>query len=157
MRFAIGKYYDDVEDFALAFQNFKRGNELLKAATKDYDRKERSRRIDEMIRVYSRDALSKMDGAGSSSAKPVFVVGMPRSGTSLAEQIIASHPAAYGAGEVQFWDRLVFEDAGITKEILSEPAEAKVAEKYLGVLRMANPGMRCASSTSRPKTPIIWD
>jgi len=138
LRFAIGKYYDDVEDFALAFQNFKRGNELLKAATKDYDRKERSRRIDEMIRVYSRDALSKMDGAGSSSAKPVFVVGMPRSGTSLAEQIIASHPAAYGAGEVQFWDRLVFEDAGITKEILSEPARAKVAEKYLGVLQASS-------------------
>jgi len=71
LRFAIGKYYDDVEDFARAFQNFRRGNELLKAATKDYDRKERSRSIDEMIRVYSRDALSKMNGAGSSSAKPV--------------------------------------------------------------------------------------
>ena len=135
LRFAIGKYFDDVEDFARAFQNFRRGNELLKAATKDYDRKERSRRIDEMIRVYSRDALSKMDGAGSSSAKPVFVVGMPRSGTSLAEQIIASHPAAYGAGEVQFWDRLVFEDAGITKETLSEPARVKVAEKYLDILQ----------------------
>jgi tetratricopeptide (TPR) repeat protein len=135
LRFAIGKYYDDVDDFAPAFQNFRRGNELLKAATKDYDRKERSRRIDEMIRVYSRDALSKIEGAGSSSAKPVFVVGMPRSGTSLAEQIIASHPAAYGAGEVQFWDRLVFEDAGITKEILSEPARVKVAERYLDILQ----------------------
>ncbi len=142
LRFAIGKYYDDVEDFARAFQNFRRGNELLKAAAKDYDRKERSRRIDEMIRVYSRDAVSKMDGAGSSSAKPVFVVGMPRSGTSLAEQIIASHPAAYGAGEVQFWDRLVFEDAGITKEILSEPARVKVAEKYLGILQARSAALR---------------
>ncbi|MGO9932123.1 MAG: sulfotransferase [Steroidobacteraceae bacterium] len=135
LRFAIGKYYDDVEDFARAFQNFTRGNELLRTAADDYDRKERSRRIDEMIRVYSRDALSKMDGAGSSSTKPVFVVGMPRSGTSLAEQIIASHPAAYGAGELQFWDRLVFEDAGMTQEILSQPARVKVAEKYLGILQ----------------------
>jgi tetratricopeptide (TPR) repeat protein len=85
LRFAMGKYCDDVGDFAQAFQNFKRGNELLKTAAEDYDRKARSRRIDDMIRLYTRDALSKMSGAGSSSAKPIFVVGMPRSGTSLAE------------------------------------------------------------------------
>jgi hypothetical protein len=67
-------------------------------------------------------------------------VGMPRSGTSLAEQIIASHPAAYGAGELQFWDRLVFEDAGIMKGILSPDARLKLAEKYLRIFegRSAN-------------------
>src|SRR5260370_24384560 len=41
----------------------------------------------------------------SDSPAPVFIVGMPRSGTSLAEQILASHPAVFGAGEVRFWDR----------------------------------------------------
>jgi hypothetical protein len=60
---------------------------------------------------------------------------MPRSGTSLAEQIIATHPAAYGAGELQFWDRLIFEDAAIRKSILGEPARAQLAEQYLGVLQ----------------------
>jgi tetratricopeptide (TPR) repeat protein len=131
LRFAMGKYCDDVDDFALAFQNFKRGNELLKTAAEDYDRKERSQLIDESIRVYSRDAISKIGAAGSSSAKPVFVVGMPRSGTSLAEQIIASHPAAYGAGELNFWAAVTGKVAG---EILSEPKRPGVADEYLRIL-----------------------
>jgi tetratricopeptide (TPR) repeat protein len=138
LRFAIGKYFDDVGNFAQAFQSFKRGNELLKTAAGDYDRKERSRLIDELIRVYSREAITKIGAAGSSSAKPVFVVGMPRSGTSLAEQIIASHPAAYGAGELHFWAALVAKDIGLTQGILSEPARAKVAEEYLRILEASS-------------------
>src|SRR5258706_6741423 len=57
LRFAMGKYCDDVNDFADAFKNFKRGNELLKTAAEDYDRKERSHLIGELIRVYSREAI----------------------------------------------------------------------------------------------------
>jgi tetratricopeptide (TPR) repeat protein len=134
LRFAMGKYCDDVSDFAQAFQNFKRANELLKNAANDYDPMARSHLVDELIRVYSRDAVSNIGVPGSSSARPVFVVGMPRSGTSLAEQIIATHPATYGAGELQFWDRLIFEDPAMSKGLLSELARIKIAEKYLGVL-----------------------
>src|ERR1700722_3108520 len=53
LRFGMGKYCDDVNDFAGAFKNFKRGNELLKTSAEDYDRKERSHLIDELIRLYS--------------------------------------------------------------------------------------------------------
>jgi tetratricopeptide (TPR) repeat protein len=134
LRFAMGKYFDDILDFAQAFQNFKRGNELLKTVAADYDRKERSEFIDKSIRVYSQDAISNIGAAGSSSAKPVFVVGMPRSGTSLAEQIIASHPAAYGAGELDFWAALSAKDRGQTQRILDEAARSKVAEEYLRTL-----------------------
>ena len=134
LRFAIGKYCDDVHDFSRAFENFKRGNELLKTAAEEYDRKERSRFIDESIRVYSRDAISTIGAGGSSSEKPVFVVGMPRSGTSLAEQIIASHPAAYGAGELDFWAALMTKDKGQAQPMLGEPARAKAAEDYLRIL-----------------------
>jgi tetratricopeptide (TPR) repeat protein len=138
LRFAIGKYFDDVGNFAPAFQSFKRGNELLKTAAGDYDRKGRSRLIDELIRVYTREAISKIQIPGSASSKPVFVVGMPRSGTSLAEQIIASHPAAYGAGELHFWAALIEKDTGLTQGILSEPARAKVAEEYLRILEASS-------------------
>jgi len=134
LRFAMGKYCDDVNDFADAFKNFKRGNELLKTTAEDYDRKKRSHLIDELIRVYSRESIAKIGAAGSSSVKPVFVVGMPRSGTSLAEQIIASHPAAYGAGELHFWANLIEKDRGLTRDILGEPTRPKVAEEYLGIL-----------------------
>jgi tetratricopeptide (TPR) repeat protein len=134
LRFAMGKYCDDVSDFDRAFENYKRGNELLKTSAEDYDRKERSHLIDESIRVYSRDAISKIGATGSSSAKPVFVVGMPRSGTSLAEQIIASHPAAYGAGELPFWASLIATDASRIRETLSEAKRPQVAEEYLRIL-----------------------
>jgi hypothetical protein len=106
----------------------------LKTAAEDYDRKERSQFIDESIRVYSRDAISTIGAGGSSSAKPVFVVGMPRSGTSLAEQIIASHPAAYGAGELDFWAALMTKDKGQAQRMLGEPARSKAAEEYLRIL-----------------------
>lgn len=138
LRFAMGKYCDDVNDFADAFKNFKRGNELLKTAAEDYDRNERSKLVDQLIRVYSREAIANIGPAGSPSAKPVFVVGMPRSGTSLAEQIIASHPAAYGAGELGFWGSPTLREAGITQGILMETERPKVAEAYLRILESAS-------------------
>jgi tetratricopeptide (TPR) repeat protein len=138
LRFAMGKYCDDVNNFAEAFENFKRGNELLKAAAPDYDRKARSQFVDKLARVYSREAISKIAAFGSSSAKPVFVVGMPRSGTSLAEQIIASHPAAYGMGELDFWNSPPLMEAGITQGIFSETARLKVAEDYLRILESSS-------------------
>ena len=153
LRFAMGKFCDDVSDFAQAFQNFKRGNELLKLAAADYDRKGRSRFIDDQIRVYSRSAISKMGSAGSPSAKPVFVVGMPRSGTSVAEQIIASHPAAYGAGELQFWERLNFDEARITNGILGESDRLKVAEKFLGIIE----GLSANALRVVDKSPVNSD
>jgi tetratricopeptide (TPR) repeat protein len=153
LRFALGKYCDDIGDFARAFRNFKRGNELLKAAATDYDRKVRSHLIDGLIRVYSREAVSKIGAGGSTSVKPVFVVGMPRSGTSLAEQIIASHPAAYGLGELDFWNSPTLREAGITQGILSETVRLKVAEEYLRILE------RFSKSASRiiNKAPVNSD
>jgi hypothetical protein len=149
----MGKYCDDVNDFARAFQNFKRGNELLKTAAEDYDRRERSHLIDDLIRVYTREALSKIEIAESSSRKPVFVVGMPRSGTSLAEQIIASHPAAYGAGELYFWATVSAKNKGPTQAILSEPTRAKLAKDYLSILD----GISANASRVVDKAPVNSD
>jgi tetratricopeptide (TPR) repeat protein len=153
LRFAMGKYCDDVHDFSGAFENFKRGNELLKTAAESYDRKARSDLIDESIRVYSRDAISTIGAGGSASAKPVFVLGMPRSGTSLAEQIIASHPAAFGAGELDFWAALMNKDKGQTHRMLGEPARTKAAEEYLRILE----GFSGSASRVVDKAPVNSD
>jgi tetratricopeptide (TPR) repeat protein len=153
LRFAMGKYCDDVGDFPRAFQHFKRGNELLKAVAEDYDRKEISRHVDAMIRVYSRESLSTIGAAASSSERPVFVIGMPRSGTSLAEQIIASHPAACGAGELPYWANLVAKDDELTRTMLSEPARRKAAEEYLRILE----GPAGSASRIVDKAPVNSD
>jgi len=134
LRFAIGKYCDDTEDYDQAFENYRRANDLVKSSAEDYKREERVRRVDDLIRVYSKDAISKLQKGGSDSKKPTFVVGMPRSGTSLTEQIIASHPAAYGAGELIFWETLVIDEKSLTKAIPDEPTRVRIAHSYLGVL-----------------------
>lgn len=140
LRFAIGKYCDDVEDFERAFENYKRANELLKTAALKYDRRAQSSLADDLIRSHSREALSRAAAGGSASMKPVFVLGMPRSGTSLVEQIIASHPSATGAGELQFWlDAGRANAAELKQGILGEPLRKKLAEDYLGILALHGP------------------
>ncbi len=153
LRFAIGKYCDDISDFPQAFRNFKRGNELLKTAAEDYDRKGRSHFIDQLMRDYSRESIFKIGAAGSPSAKPVFVLGMPRSGTSLAEQIIASHPAAHGAGELDYWAAMYAKRSGAAPGILDEATRSKVADEYLRLLD------RFSTSATRvvDKTPVNSD
>lgn len=140
LRFAIGKYCDDVDDFDRAFQNYRRANELLKTVTQRYDREAHSRFADYMIRSHSREAMASAKDSGSASMKPVFVSGMPRSGTSLVEQIIASHPSARGAGELQFWpDTARVKQSELLQGILSEPVRKKLAEDYLAVLALHGP------------------
>jgi tetratricopeptide (TPR) repeat protein len=140
LRFAIGKYCDDVEDFDRAFENYKRANELLKKVAPNYDGQAQSKFADEMIRTHSREALARAAYGGSPSLKPVFVLGMPRSGTSLVEQIIASHPSAKGAGELQFWlDAGRANGADLRQGVLCEPARKKLATDYLSVLTSYGP------------------
>jgi tetratricopeptide (TPR) repeat protein len=140
LRFAMGKYCDDVKDYERAFANYRRGNELLKSVAGGYDRQAYSSSADGMIGVLTRESLASITEGGSASAKPVFVLGMPRSGTSLTEQIIASHPAARGAGEPDFWLKaaLVHQDH-IRQAVLSLPARRKLAEDYLRLIERRCP------------------
>jgi tetratricopeptide (TPR) repeat protein len=135
LRFAIGKYHDDVENYKQAFQNYKRANDLLKAIAEPYDRSAHKQFVDMLIRAYTPEVLAQANGGVSVSMKPVFVVGMPRSGTSLTEQIISSHPSAIGAGELTFWSSAVHDNAAALENgLLSESTRSKLADAYLRVL-----------------------
>ena len=131
LRFAIGKYYDDVGDVARAFRSYQRANELNKLRAAPYDREDRTRFVNDVTRVFTPEALARARAGGSDSARPVFVVGMPRSGTSLVEQIIASHPEAWGAGELNFWQ---IATRGHHQEVLDESLHRRLAQDYLKVL-----------------------
>jgi tetratricopeptide (TPR) repeat protein len=135
IRYAIGKYCDDVGDFGRAFRSYRRANELQKLAAEPYDRQSRTRFVDDMRRVYTRETLAHAHAGASDSARPVFVVGMPRSGTSLVEQIIASHPAAQGAGELGFWsDAMRKHEDAIRREPIGEPLTSRLSAAYLRTL-----------------------
>lgn len=140
VRFSIAKYYDDVGDFARAFRYYQRANELQKSAADSFDRDDYTRSVDDLIRVYTREALSTPHAGASDSTRPVFVVGMPRSGTSLVEQIIASHPRAHGAGELGFWAFAARKhESTVRHELPAEPLTRRLAEGYLRVLEGHSP------------------
>jgi tetratricopeptide (TPR) repeat protein len=100
---ALGKYYDDVDERAAAFQHHRQGNELARRSRLRYDRAEMTQRVTRTLAAFDRNALAALRPGGIASERPVFVVGMPRSGTSLTEQILASHPEVHGAGELLYW------------------------------------------------------
>jgi tetratricopeptide (TPR) repeat protein len=154
LRFAIGKYYDDVEDFKLAFRSYQRANDLLKPLAEPYDREARRRFVDDLIRVYARETMAGVAAGASNSNKPIFVLGMPRSGTSLTEQIIASHPSVKGAGELDFWPHAGLEhENAIRQGLVDESTRRKLAEAYLRALETRSG----AAQRIVDKTPLNCD
>jgi tetratricopeptide (TPR) repeat protein len=103
IRYAIGKYFDDIQDFSNAFVNYRRANELARLCGPAHDRTQLTHNIDLIIRSFDRRWIGRERRSANQSARPVFVVGMLRSGTTLAEQILASHPSVFGAGELSYW------------------------------------------------------
>jgi tetratricopeptide (TPR) repeat protein len=134
LRYAIGKYFDDLQDFDEAFFHYQRANELTKLHRVKHDRRQLTRAVDELIESYDRQWLDQARIHGVASARPVFIVGMPRSGTSLAEQILASHPAVFGAGELTFWSTAsATHESGARGENGASTLRA-LAEAYLRLL-----------------------
>jgi tetratricopeptide (TPR) repeat protein len=102
--FALGKFLDKSGRFDEAFAHFSRANaaarELRRAAGERYSSEQFSRHIDDLIALTTPDFFNRWHNTGVRSDLPVFIVGMPRSGTTLIEQIAASHPEVFGAGEL---------------------------------------------------------
>jgi len=143
LRFSMGKYCDDTGKFEQAFRNYERANELQKNLAPAYDRAARTRFVDDMINVYPRDTFAAVTSKASDSSVPVFVTGMMRSGTSLVEQIIASHPDARGAGELSFWNDVARKHEDVVRSRwLDEPLRKKLADSYLRTLGRVAPDAR---------------
>jgi len=104
LRYALGKYFDDVRQYDEAFSNYRQANELTKRYGSSYDKAKFTQRVGQIISRFDAAFIHRCQDGGSASERPVFIIGMPRSGTSLTEQILASHPAVFGAGELPFWD-----------------------------------------------------
>ncbi|HMI75939.1 MAG TPA: sulfotransferase, partial [Steroidobacteraceae bacterium] len=135
LRYALGKYFDDVQDFDNAFSSYRLANELKKRSAPKYDGARLTRRVDQIIALYDSDWLRSARAQSNESRRPVFIVGMPRSGTTLTEQILASHPHAFGCGELRFWHSACVDyESSVLRGAEGRGAIAAAAEKYLSLL-----------------------
>lgn len=100
LAFALGKAFEDLRDYREAFRHFELGNRLRRG-TFHYDIRTDAELIGNIIATFNREDVARLQFKGEASNRPIFVVGMVRSGTSLVEKILASHPAVHGAGELE--------------------------------------------------------
>ena len=99
LAFGLGKAYEDLGSFDKSMQFVIKATQL-KRNTYDYSIAKSQEQFNRIKEVFSPDFLSNHRGSGDPDRTPLFILGMPRSGTSLVEQILASHPDVYGAGEL---------------------------------------------------------
>jgi tetratricopeptide (TPR) repeat protein len=101
LAFALAKAYEDLEDWPSAFRYLELGNRLRRD-TFHYSIEGDAEMFENIIRTFNREDLARLSVEGQPSKRPIFVIGMPRSGTSLIEKILASHSEVYGAGELDY-------------------------------------------------------
>jgi tetratricopeptide (TPR) repeat protein len=100
MSFALAELHDKNKAYDKASEYLSLGNSLMDAEA-NYDPDTFTRRVDALIDVFSEDYFDRLEPIRRGDRTPVFVVGMPRSGTTLTEQILCSHPDVFGAGELE--------------------------------------------------------
>ncbi len=143
----LGRLHENGRDFDNAFLNFKKSRELL---NRKFDMAGFVAVIDDALRTTSRDIFDKARKFGHKSEKPIFVVGMPRSGTTMTEQIIAAHSQAEGVGELNRMITMArrFTNANGMRQALDKMAEVgperwkEVPQMYLNLLNALAPNAR---------------
>ncbi|WFP75306.1 tetratricopeptide repeat-containing sulfotransferase family protein [Mesorhizobium sp. WSM4906] len=142
---AAGKILNDLRRYKEAIDHFKQGN---RARGQTFDIGSYRRWVDNTIETFTSELVASMAAHGNSSEAPVFVVGMPRSGTTLTEQICASHPDVHGAGELSKLRRIANgiglkdnPDANLGKSVAAITPELTktLAAEHLAYLRERAP------------------
>jgi len=109
LHFVLGRAYLESDDSARAFGHFGAGN-AIRRTTYPYDVANDERLLSAFAAALPAEAIARCGGAGDPDETPIFIVGMPRSGSSLLEQILAAHPLIHGAGELLQLKQLVVRD-----------------------------------------------
>jgi tetratricopeptide (TPR) repeat protein len=112
LHFALGKALLETADVPDAFAHFAAGNRLKRSMI-NYDGEATRRWLQTLREAFTADLMQRHGGTGFASGIPIFVLGMPRSGTTLIEQILASHPAVHGAGELKLLSEMVKRIGGL--------------------------------------------
>jgi tetratricopeptide (TPR) repeat protein len=160
---AIGKAAEDLGDYGLAMQHFDAADAVRRGAA-SFDSAAFSNLIDRLIALCTPEFIAQAPEHGGGDATPVLIVGMPRSGTTLVEQIVSMHPDVGAGGELNFWNErgAVWLRSGAegndkpfvsTENTVSEFL-AKAAADYLAVLRAIAP--KATRVTDKMPFNFLW-
>jgi len=142
--FTAAGLYDRIGEYDIAFARAKAANESLGAR---HDPRQVESLVEDRIGYLTRQRVRSLPRASTDSQMPVFIVGMPRSGTTLVEQIFASHPRVHAGGELDWLVNLAASTAGKSEfrwRLLGTFSLDRVEElsaAYLNRLRSLNPGV----------------
>lgn len=149
LEFSLGKAYEDILDYQRAFSHFKHANDEWRHSI-NYSIKQDEALFSEIKKRFTKDSLSKLKSRSDADTSPqaIFVLGMPRSSTTLIEQIISSHSSVIGGGELPFLDKLLIDQ---NKELLwpNSPTETdliKLSKAYQNTVK-TQLGNEISSST----------
>lgn len=144
--FELGRLYDASKQYDKAFEYYQRGNKLKEG---QYNSQSVDESVSAIISGYPREAMNKHSRVNRARGKPLFIIGMPRSGTSLVEQVLSSHPDVFGAGELTDLAIILRNKRGGDEsiELVRHEAEKltvdeldQMAEKYLARLDQVSNG-----------------
>ena len=108
LAFALAELYENANNYKLASNLYIEANKLIRK-TFSYSTEEQEKYFRKLKSIYSDSNFKKYSFSGNKSKKPIFIIGLPRSGSTLVEQIISNHSRVYGAGEVDYFQRTTFE------------------------------------------------
>lgn len=140
INFALGKLLDDCANYSAAFSHYQLANELDKKTSPQYDRQAQTALVERIKGVFNQEYFAKFPKI--SDASPVFICGMFRSGSTLAEQILAAHPKITAGGEIEFFIRLTAGSLAPFPESLSSLVLEQyqtIAKDYIEELNRAFP------------------
>jgi Flp pilus assembly protein TadD len=153
LHLALGKAADDLGDYAMAMRHLDAAD-AVRRSTLSFDAAAFTAEIDRLIARCDAPWLARAPEGGRSDATPLLIIGMPRSGTTLVEQIVSSHPAVGAGGELNFWN----ERGALWHAQASDTTEtaflAKAAADYLAVLRAVSP--RKARVSDKMPFNFLW-
>jgi tetratricopeptide (TPR) repeat protein/LPS sulfotransferase NodH len=139
----LGKHCERAQDYERAFAHFAEAKSLLRRSKAAFDIGTVVKSMDRIKQTFSRELFAQDRALICDSQRPVFIVGLPRSGTTLTEQILASHPRIFGAGELQDIPKMVKllrPDYPECVATMDPDALTGLANDYLGVIdRLARP------------------
>ena len=138
LHFALGKAREDLGAYEESMSHFDHANQIAYEAwpsTRDFRKELYRASLTRMAGLFTTDRLKVSGSAGCEGPQPIFVLGVMRSGTTLAEQILSSHPDVAGAGELDFWMRSGAEAIRSSAGNITSSLIDKLRDDYLGVIR----------------------